>query len=76
MLLCLPSNLVSRWHALNRRSTVDDEIVQEFHVDRLSDASCECESDKSSNVDDEVDDDLGPPASHEGRKRPRIEVRD
>jgi hypothetical protein len=30
----------------SRRSSLDDEIVQELHADRLSDVLSDCESDK------------------------------
>jgi hypothetical protein len=51
-----------------RESLLDDEILQELHVDRLSDASSYCESDKSSD-DVDGDYDFGPSASKKGRKK-------
>jgi hypothetical protein len=48
-------------------SLLEDEIVQELHANRLSDVLSDCESDKSSNVDD-ADYDFGPSASQKGRK--------
>jgi hypothetical protein len=49
-----------------------DKIMQELHLDQLSDAPSNCESEKSSNNDD--DDDFGPSTSQESRKRARLEV--
>jgi hypothetical protein len=58
----------------SRESLLDDEIIQELHADLLSDAPSDCESDKSSNNDD--DDEFGPSTSQKGRKRARLKVSD
>jgi hypothetical protein len=47
---------VSRRSRRSRDSLLDDEIMQELHSDRLSDVPSDCEGDKNSNDDDEVDD--------------------
>jgi hypothetical protein len=52
-----------------RESSLDDEIVQGLHADRLSDTPSDCESDKNSNDDDDDDDvDFGSSTSQKGRK--------
>jgi hypothetical protein len=58
-----------------RESLLDDDIMQELHVDQLSDAPSGCESDKSSNYDED-DVDFGSSTSQKGRKRARLEVSD
>jgi hypothetical protein len=55
----------------SRESLLDGEVVQEFHADRLSDAPSDCESDTSSNDDE---DDFGPSTSQKGRKWETLEV--
>jgi hypothetical protein len=40
----------------NRESLLDDKIMQELHPDPLSDVPSDCESDRSSNGDDDDDD--------------------
>jgi hypothetical protein len=42
----------------SRESLLDDEIMQELRVDRLSGAQSDCESDKCS-YDDDGDNDFG-----------------
>jgi hypothetical protein len=49
--------------------------MQELHVDRLSYAPSNCESDKCSNDEDD-DDDIGPSTLRKGGKRTRLEVSD
>jgi hypothetical protein len=55
----------------SRGSLLDDEIIRELHADQLSGAPSDCESSKSSSVDD---DDSGPSVSQKGRKMARLEV--
>jgi hypothetical protein len=67
---CESSFKVSR---CNKRSLLDDEIMQELQLDRLSDAPSDFESDK--NINDEVDV-FGPSMSQKARRRARLEVSD
>jgi hypothetical protein len=48
-----------------RESLLDDEIMQDLHVDRLPGAPSDCESDKSSTDDD---DDFGPQRHRKAKK--------
>jgi hypothetical protein len=54
---------------------LDDKIVRELHAARLSDDPNDCESDKSSNGD-ENEDNFGPSTSQKSRKITRLEVSD
>jgi hypothetical protein len=57
-----------------RESLPDDGIMQDLHVDQLSDVPSDCESDKNSNDDD--DDDFGSSTSQKSRKGARLGVSD
>jgi hypothetical protein len=50
--------------------------MQELRADRLLNVPTDCESDKSSGDDDDVDSYFGSSASQKGRKRERLEVSD